>query len=280
MKGNVRRMIRLQDGNCRFTLIEMLVVIAIIGVLAAMLLPALQQARSAATRTLCMSNLRQIYIASDFYAQANNELLPPRRNIWNWVMGGKANWPVVFHEDWEVSDQIRRCPATEGNRISQPRSYLWMGGTFCHRLTIGDDPNPGSMITGGAYKPMRRHQIQQPHLWGMAADRFHLPGFPDPNTGCYYGLHYHRGGMHTLLLDGRVRWWSRYDGYNDWWFVGQHGHETGTPFSIYSNRHFTWPLDLPIMHVNVLRHARWPTHVDYDVRQDHTEPVVLRGWYR
>jgi prepilin-type N-terminal cleavage/methylation domain-containing protein len=57
-----------------FTLVELLVVIAIVGTLVGLLVPAVQQARQAAARSQCQSNLRQIGIAMFSYADARRGL--------------------------------------------------------------------------------------------------------------------------------------------------------------------------------------------------------------
>ena len=62
-----------------FTLIELLVAISIISLLMAILLPSLGQAREAARSIQCLSNLRQIGMAFEMYANANNDFAPPKK---------------------------------------------------------------------------------------------------------------------------------------------------------------------------------------------------------
>ena len=59
-----------------FTLIELLAVVSVLGILAALLLPAMSRANENARRTACMSNLRQINLGLRLYADDSNDSSP------------------------------------------------------------------------------------------------------------------------------------------------------------------------------------------------------------
>jgi prepilin-type N-terminal cleavage/methylation domain-containing protein len=69
-----------RKGASAFTLIEVLVVVAIIALLVAILLPSLRQVRAQANATVCLSNLKQLGTAMVFYGSDHNNYLPPLRS--------------------------------------------------------------------------------------------------------------------------------------------------------------------------------------------------------
>lgn len=75
-----------------FTLIELLVAIAVIGILIAILLPAVQQAREAARRTQCRNHLKQLGLAVHNYHDAHTAMPPSRVEDWDAWLAGSPNF--------------------------------------------------------------------------------------------------------------------------------------------------------------------------------------------
>ena len=105
--------------NRGFTLIEILVVIGIIALLAALLLPALGSAKERARSVECANNLRQLSLAWSLYADDNAGLLVNNHGIQETVRS-QQNW-VNNLEDWLVSDGNTNLGALTGGKLG---SYL------------------------------------------------------------------------------------------------------------------------------------------------------------
>lgn len=90
-----------------FTLVELLVVITIIGVLIALLLPAVQAARAAARRAQCANNLKQLGVAMHLYFDANDGEFP---SLWHGGALQDESWVYSLQPYSEDSEAIRLCP--------------------------------------------------------------------------------------------------------------------------------------------------------------------------
>jgi len=154
-----------------FTLIELLVVIAVVAILAALLLPSLSRARSAAEATGCKGNLRQIHLAQRMYVDDFGCYVPVLFPAFytNFVFEMlkpyiRADWP-----EFNVTDSGRfasragvfACPgynrwpgAYIGERGSTPPVYVWRGFRNWHGAYAYNDLGLSEAVSPEADHPL------------------------------------------------------------------------------------------------------------------------------
>ncbi|MDF3057943.1 MAG: N-terminal cleavage protein [Rariglobus sp.] len=143
-----------------FTLIELLTVIAIIGTLAAILIPVVGSVRASAKASQCASNLRQLGVATGLFAADNKQTLPRLAaefvlDLWPYAYRSEAALPVLAGDPpAALAGTVFECPGVVDDVTTVKRSYgvnvRLLGAPDATRVVrTGDLTAPGSTLLYG-----------------------------------------------------------------------------------------------------------------------------------
>ncbi len=191
-----------------FTLIELLVVIAIIAILAAILFPVFARAREKARQSSCSSNLKQLALGVEMYAQDYDEKLCPRYYRYNPSAPGGGTWCDTFVQPYIKNTQVIKCPSTNDKSYGYNMDYLdWQP------LANIQSPSETVMIceikrnSTGGYGDVC---VRRPSVFGAPPavptnDEDDQAGAGDPAySPRARGVH--NGGSNIAFVDGHVKW--------------------------------------------------------------------------
>ena len=199
-----------------FTIIELLVVISIITLLLAILLPALQKAREAATAISCLSNMRQMSICMNMYLNDYRETFPPRKVSVSSPTNGRYYWVDLLKP--YVNEQVP-VPGSSPNAWFQdvspvPRTFT------CPKLSLKEAystayngigyNNYGLAQDVWATNWKRLNSIQRPsNVLTMADALFKLSGkvygFSSLNVGDRVAYRHPGRSANAFFVDGHGR---------------------------------------------------------------------------
>lgn len=159
-----------------FTLLELLVVIAVIGILAAMLLPVLSRAKLRAVNTQCKSDLHQWAVAWTTYVEDNNNSFSTGTSVW-WARG---EWLVALQKFYGKKPDLLLCPRATQRRgpgasearvaLTSPKAVDYGGPTTAWASAIPDPANPALPLISSyglnvwVYNPRGTFQTSRPVL--------------------------------------------------------------------------------------------------------------------
>jgi len=164
----------------KFTLIELLIVIAIIALLAAMLLPVLQQTKEKQKQTVCINNYKQIAYAGEMYRGDNDDFFALHFNHDNNRHWLDLYYPYLRNKisaGTEVfKDVIYSCPTNRipENYYASPDGYLG----YVQNAYL-------SKFVEGLENTLKIHAMKKPDLTPILAERGQVPG--SAFSGTSYG---------------------------------------------------------------------------------------------